>query len=148
MPEYFDIISKRIIKYMVANKRKIRDLLHPELSYNIVGLCFKVHNNLGRYRNEQQYADALEVLFKEDGIDFEREKFLPKSFEGEQNRNKPDFVIEDKIILDLKAKTRLTKEDYYQMRRYLDSGNKELGILVNFRQKNIAPKRILNRLNN
>ena len=59
-------------------------------------------------------------------------------------RNIRDFVIEDKIILDLKAKRIVTKEDYYQMKRYLAVSNKKLGLIVNFRQKYISPKRILN----
>ena len=64
---------------------------------------------------------------------------------GERNgRNIPDFIIDDKIILDLKAKPIVTKEDYYQMKRYLKSSQKRLGIIVNFRQPHLYPKRILN----
>ena len=39
-------------------------LLYPELSYKIVGLLFNVHNNLGRFRNEKQYSDAIEQELK------------------------------------------------------------------------------------
>lgn len=118
-------------------------LLHPELSYKICGLCFQVHNDLGRYKNEQQYADALEIVFKKNQINYIREKFLSPSFEGEQNRNKPDFLVEDKIVVDLKAKTIITKEDYFQMKRYLDASKKDLGLIVNFRQKYLNPKRVV-----
>jgi GxxExxY protein len=52
--------------------------------------------------------------------------------------------IENKIIVDFKAKRLITKEDYYQMRRYLSTYNKKLGMIVNFRCRSIAPKRILN----
>lgn len=73
---------------------------------------------------------------------------LPASFAGERDRrNIPDFIIEDKIIVDLKAKRLTTKEDYFQMKRYLASYNKELGLVVNFRQEYIYPKRVLNKIN-
>lgn len=123
-----------------------KNILYPELSYKICGLCFTIHNNLGRFKNENQYADALEILLKENSISHVREKSLPISFQGERKRrNIPDFIIEDKIIVDLKAKRITTKEDYFQVKRYLDSYKKELGIIVNFRQKYIYPKRILNK---
>jgi GxxExxY protein len=123
-----------------------KNILYPELSYKICGLCFYIHNKLGRYRNEKQYADAFEELLKENKVKYLRERPLPPSFRGERDeRNIPDFIIEDKIIVDLKAKDFITKEDYFQMRRYLVSYNKELGLIINFRQKYLYPKRILNR---
>jgi len=84
-------------------------------------------------------------LLKKNGINYEREKILSESFEGEQKgRNKVDFLIENKIILEVKAKPFITKEDYYQIRRYLDCLSKKLGILVNMRRYYVRPKRILN----
>jgi hypothetical protein len=94
---------------------KVNNLLYPELSFKICGLCFETHNKLGRYLNEKQYADYLEQLFKDNNI-----------------------------ILDLKAKYIVTKDDYFQMQRYLNSYNKKLGLIINFRRKYLAPKRIIN----
>jgi GxxExxY protein len=126
--------------------RITRDVLYPELSYKICGFCFYVHNKLGRYRNEKQYSDALENVLKENNIKYQKEKPLQPSFEGEKpNRNIPDFLIEDKIVLDIKAKPFITKDDYFQLRRYLVSCNKRLGLIVNFRQLYLYPKRILNK---
>lgn len=123
-----------------------KEVVFKELSYKICGVCFDVHNNLGRYRNEKQYADALEAVFKENNLSYLREFALPISFDGEKSRrNIVDFLIDDKIILDLKAKTVITKEDYFQMKRYLNSANKKLGIIVNFRQKALVPQRVLNK---
>ncbi|MDP3741607.1 MAG: GxxExxY protein [bacterium] len=118
-------------------------LLYPELSFLVCGLCFNVHNELGRYRSEKQYADLLEVKFKENGVKYEREQFLAPSFPGEGKRNKPDFLVEDRLVLDLKAKSIITKDDYFQMKRYLDSAKKQLGIIVNFRQLYLRPKRVI-----
>lgn len=125
--------------------KNFNELIYPELSYKITGILFTVHNKLGRFCNEKQYADAIEVIFKGLGLKYEREKPLPSSFEGEMpGRNKIDFIIEDKIILEIKATRMLTKENYYQVVRYLRAFNKKLGLLVNFRAKYIEPKRVLN----
>jgi len=84
---------------------------------------------------------------KKSGLKYEREKNLPKLFEGEKvNRNRIDFLIEDKIILELKCKRTVEKSDYYQLKRYLIVLNKKLGLLVNFRDKHIKPKRILTQI--
>lgn len=120
-------------------------LIYSDLTYEINGVLFKVHNELGRFCNEKQYADAIENKFKESHIIYRREEVIPPSFEGElKGRNKVDFIIENKIILEIKAKRILEKDDYYQVRRYLDAFSKKLGLLVNFRQKMIQVKRILN----
>ena len=120
-------------------------VLYPELSYKIYGLCFEVHNRLGRFRNEKIYADALEESLIKDNIKYQHEHALDKSFEGEKaRRNIPDFIINDQIIIDIKAKRIITKEDYFQMKRYLVSSGKKLGIIVNFRQTYLNPKRIVN----
>ncbi len=123
----------------------MKEILHKELSYKINGILFKVHNKLGRFRNEKQYADAIEEELKSAKVPHKREFFLEKSFAGEaDNRNKVDFVIDNKIILEVKAKPITTKDDYFQSQRYLHSANYKLGILVNFRRQYLKPKRIIN----
>lgn len=120
-------------------------IIYPELSFKINRILFKAHNTLGRYCSESEYSDFVEKCLKESQLLFEREKILPPIFEGEKNgRNKVDFLIENKIILELKSKKIITKDDYYQVKRYLTALNKKLGILVNFRSTYIYPKRILN----
>ncbi|OGZ73867.1 MAG: hypothetical protein A2908_00770 [Candidatus Staskawiczbacteria bacterium RIFCSPLOWO2_01_FULL_38_12b] len=125
-----------------TNKTK---LLHPELSYKISGVLFKVHNKLDRFCREIQYGDLLEIELKNAGIDFEREKVLPiKDINEKDVSNKVDFLIENKILLDIKAKKFLTKEDYFQMQRYLKFSKLELGLIVNFRSTYLKPKRVIN----
>lgn len=125
--------------------QKTEKVLYPELSYDIHGTLFITRKELGRFCNEKQYCDYIETLLKERGIIYEREKTLNQYFDGEQkSRNKIDFLIGDTIILEVKAKSMLTTEDYYQVQRYLTSLGKELGILVNMRRYMITPKRILN----
>mgnify|MGYP001607370465 CR=1 FL=1 len=125
-----------------TNKKR---LAHPELSYKIAGVLFKVHNKLGRFCREIQYGDLLEVEFKNAGLAFEREKVLPIQDIGEKDvSNKVDFCIENKVLLDLKAKKFITKEDYFQMLRYLKFSKLELGLIVNFHSTYLKPKRIIN----
>ncbi|VVA43568.1 conserved hypothetical protein [Candidatus Roizmanbacteria bacterium] len=121
------------------------NIIYPDLSYKINGILFKVHNELGKYCNEKQYCDSIEEHLKELKLDYEREKILPISFEGEnKGRNKVDFLIENTIILEIKAKRFTSREDYYQARRYLNALNKKMCLLVNFHSEYIKPKRILN----
>lgn len=121
------------------------EIIYPDLSYKINGFLYKTHNQLGKYCSEKQYSDSIENYLKKSGLSYKRELVLPESFEGEvKGRNKIDFLIGDLIILELKAKKIITKEDYFQTRRYLESLNKKLAILVNFRANYLHPKRILN----
>ena len=120
-------------------------LIFSDLTYKINGILFTVHNQLGRYCNEKQYGDLIEKLLKDLKMLFEREKILPQSFIGEKSgRNKVDFLIENKVILEIKSRRIITKEDYYQVRRYLETLKLKLGIIVNFRNLYLRPKRILN----
>ncbi len=120
-------------------------IIYPELSYKINGILFKTHNTLGKNCSEGQYSDFVENLLIESKLRYEREKILPPIFEGEKiGRNKVDFLIDNKIILELKSKKIILKDDYYQVKRYLAVFNKKLGIIVNFRSSYIYPKRILN----
>jgi len=116
-------------------------IIHKELSYKIVGFFYKIQNKLGRYCLEKQYGDALEKLLKENKIKYEREKAITV-----ENRKSSfvDFYIENILLVDLKNKPYITKEDYYQIKRYLKLFNLELGLVVNFRQRYLKPKRVLN----
>ena len=120
-------------------------LIYEELTYGVNGILFRVAKNLGQHKNEKQYGDAIEYELQKAGLRYEREKVLPAAFEGEKNgRNKIDFLIEDILILEIKAKPFITREDYYQTMRYLKAAHKKLAILVNMRRRTIVPKRILN----
>lgn len=121
----------------------IRDnLIFPELSYKITGILFKTHNALGRYCKEKQYQDALAEMFEKEGFIFECEKKLPIS--EKVGGNQVDFLVDNKILIECKAKPIITKEDYYQVLRYLKASGKHLCLLVNFRNQYLRPKRIVN----
>lgn len=120
-----------------------REIILKDLSYKINGICFKVHNELGRFCSERQYSDKLEELLKENKVEFKREFEISKLVDSPQG-NRPDFIVDNRIILDVKAKKFITKEDYYQIMRYLEASNFQLGLIVNFRNTYLKPKRVLN----
>ena len=111
--------------------------IYKDLSYVINGVLFSTHNELGSYAREKQYGDVAVRIFKEKGYKCGREIRI-----GDLG-NIMDAVVEDKIAIEFKAKRILTKEDYYQMQRYLQESGLKLGILVNFRDKLIKPNRIV-----
>jgi len=113
------------------------DLIYPELSYLITGICFQVHNKLGRFCKEIQYADLLEQKLISNKIKYKRECRVNKT------RNIIDFLIENKIIIELKAKNVIIKDDYYQTQRYLQATNIKLGLLINFRNRYLKPIRVI-----
>ena len=123
------------------NETKKDKIVEKELSYKLTGVLFEVQKEIGRFGRERQYADLLAKKLEEYKISFKREYAIEVA--GIKS-NFADFFIEDKIILELKAKPYIEKSDYYQVLRYLEAADRELGMIINFRNKHLKPKRVLN----
>lgn len=129
--------------YKVQPRRN--DLLYPELSYQIIGALFEVHRELGNAYQEKYYQRALANGFTSRGIPFMEQVPVSLAFkEASIGRYFVDFLIDDKIILEIKAASRMALTDYRQVDGYLKALRKELGILANFRTQNLTFRRILN----
>ncbi len=113
-------------------------IIHANISYTITGICFEVHNELGRFAKEKHYGDLFEEKLRNKSITYIRE------FKIEKTGDKVDFLIDGEIVIEIKAKNIILKNDYYQTQRYLHSLNKKLALLVNFRNRYIKPIRVLN----
>ncbi len=112
-------------------------IIYRELSYNVTGLLFKVHNTLGRYAREKQYGDVFDEMLKQENLHYSREHKIGTL------GNIADFIIDNKMVIELKAKPILTKDDYYQTQRYLLTTGYKLGLLVNFRNRYLKPVRVI-----
>lgn len=114
------------------NKSK---LLEPELSYKIQGAVFNVTNKYGKGLKEKIYQKALAEEFIKQNLQFEQQKHITiYSLDTGKNLGVyvPDFVIEDKIVLEIKSSNFTVRQDINQQRSYLRASIYEIGYLVNF----------------
>ena len=121
------------------------DLKYKDESYYIIGLCMDVHNELGKGFSEIVYGDALEVELKSHGVPYRREVRFDINYKGEilSHQYIADFVIEDKIIVELKAIERLAQTHIKQTLNYLAASKLRLGLLINFGEDSLSYKRVI-----
>lgn len=120
---------------------KRTDIVHPEWlnelkqrCYAVNGCCSVVHRELGPYLNEYIYQDALQILFDEQQIPYEREYYFRIDYHGKQITHKHyvDFLVDDSIIVECKAVENLCIEHRQQLWNYMRLTKKQIGILYNF----------------
>lgn len=118
-------------------------ILYKELSYKLVGCFYKVYNTLDPGHKEDIYHNALEIEFKNKNIAFISKKRLNISYEGREiGIYQPDFIIGDKIIIEIKSVLIMPKVFEKQLYYYLKaSSGYRLGYLVNFGSDRINIKR-------
>jgi GxxExxY protein len=121
------------------------NLIYKDEVYQIIGLCMEVHRVLGRGMDEVVYKDALEEEFRRAGITFAREVSCEVSYKGVilPHCYFADFVVMDKIILEVKAVQSLTSSHIKQTMNYLAVSKLKLGILVNFGEDSLTYKRVI-----
>ncbi|MEK6615499.1 MAG: GxxExxY protein [Bacteroidota bacterium] len=121
------------------------DLLYLELSYQIVGILFEVYNTLGYGYQEKYYQKAISALLKKLKINF-REQVLVEIKIGDEiiAKGYADFIIDEKIILEIKKGDSFRKNNIDQIHSYLKMTGLQLGILANFTSKGLLYKRIVN----
>lgn len=122
-------------------------MLYPELSFKIVGAALAVHNELGSGFMEKVYQEALAIELEERQIPFEREKHIQISYHGKvlQCPYIADFVVDNKIILELKAVKDIDVDLVKaQVINYLRATRLQLGIILNFGEKSLFKDRVVN----
>ena len=125
--------------------RKVENFFYEDLSYKIRGACFNAHNTLGGGHKEGIYQKALAIEFGKLGIKFEREKSLTIRYENESiGVYRPDFLINEEIILELKAVDFMPKSYEVQLLHYLKSTKLPLGFLINFGPQKVEIRRRVN----
>ena len=123
----------------------LEEYLFTEESYKIIGILFEVHKNLGKGFSEIVYKEALEYEFKINDIPYQREKEYSVNYKNTILKHKfyADFVIYDKIILEIKTVESFSNAHYNQCINYLKVSGNELAFLVNFNLTSLEHKRIV-----
>jgi GxxExxY protein len=118
----------------INNKKiKKRGLLYPELNYQVVGAIYEVWKGLGPAFKESIYQKALIEKLKNRDISFTAQKQIPIFYKGKKiGVYAPDFIIEDKILLEIKHVPKITFRKKKQAWHYLRGSNYKLLLLVNF----------------
>lgn len=121
-------------------------ILYKDESYQIIGICMNIHSTMGHGFLEAVYSEILEKEFIKNNIPYQREVKLNLFFKGEKldKKYKADFVCYDGIILEIKAVSFLHENFSKQTLNYLKATNKQLGLLINFGEKSLKYKRIIN----
>lgn len=112
---------------------KVDDFLYEDLSYKIRGCVFTVYNNLGFGHKEDIYQKALALEFKNANLNFTEQTNLPIIHQDKKiGMYKPDFIMDSKIILEIKAVPFMPKSYETQLTYYLKGTNYKLGFIINF----------------
>jgi GxxExxY protein len=123
----------------------VNNLIYKEEVYSFIACCFEVHKNLGKGFLEVVYKDALSYELKQNNIPFEKEKMFEIKY---KNIILPhyyfsDFIVFDKIIVEIKAQESIADAHYKQLINYLAASKMKVGLLVNFGEESLKFKRVI-----
>lgn len=120
-------------------------VIYKELSYEIIGAIFEVFKELGYGFKEKYYEDAIAKEFNDRGIAYKRQIQYKLMYKDEIiGMQQFDFLVEDKIIVELKRGDYYSKNNMTQVIQYLKTSNLKLAILVNITSNGVKFKRVLN----
>ncbi len=121
------------------------DIIYSDLSYKLVGILYRIHSELGSRYQEKYYQRAFELALQKEKIEYKKELKVDLNFDNQKIGNYfLDFLVDNKIVVEFKTVDRLSGQDIKQVLAYLKSTGIKLGILVNFRNKSLIYKRIIN----
>ena len=126
-------------------KKENADLIYPELSYQIIGISFKIFNKLGYGFQEKYYQRAFAKEFDIIGLKYEKEKIINIKYDNKfLGRYLLDFVIDNKIVVELKVRSRLGYVDIKQTLNYLKTGQYKLALIIYITKEGVKYRRIIN----
>ena len=118
---------------------------YSEITGKIIGCAMKVHQRMRNGYQELIYHRSLVIEFKKENISFQDEIELSIFYEGiEVGKRRVDFLIDKKVVLEIKAVAELNDTHLAQALNYLEGLNLEIGLLLNFGSKSLEVKRIIN----
>ena len=120
-------------------------LIHEDTSYEIIGALFEVHNELGPGHKEKYYQKALYKQLQERGLEVKEQVRQKIKINDEMiGHYVADFIINDKVVLEIKPNSRFSRHDYKQAQAYLQTFNLQLAILATFGHTEVLYQRVLN----
>lgn len=122
------------------------NLLFADTTYQLRGLCFEIHNELGRGHQEVDYENALALLLERDGIPYRRQHTYGVTYRGQEiGFYRPDILVEDdRLLLELKVSTTIEPKHKAQTLSYLRVTGAELGMILNFGESSMTFARLPN----
>lgn len=118
---------------------------YHDLTQLIIGCAMKVHTTLGNGFQEVIYQRALAIEFAEHGISFQREVAIKVYYKEQQiGERRVDFLIEDKVCLEIKALVQFEDVHLAQAKNYLEAFKLKVGLLINFGNTSLQFKRVEN----
>jgi GxxExxY protein len=119
--------------------------LHKDLTEKIIGAAMEVHKTLHRGFLESVYEEAMAIELDLQRIPFERQKPIDVFYKGKVAKQFfCDFVIEGKVLVELKAIKKLSENEDAQVLNYLKATGFQLALLINFGAASLEFKRIIN----
>lgn len=120
-------------------------LYYGNEAYKIIGLCMEVHRNLGPGFLEIAYKDAIAYELNTHAVEVEREKEYSVQYKDIvlEHRFFADFVVFEKIILEIKSVSSINDIHIAQVINYLKVSNLKLGLIVNFGEKSLEYQRVI-----
>lgn len=121
--------------------------MYEDLTYTINGCLFTVYNTLGNIWNEEVYEKAVQTEARSQGLKAERQKeYEVFYFDKRVGYYRLDLLVDDKVIVELKAVPEITSLHQAQLISYLKGYNKQVGILANFGSTSVQHQTFPNRL--
>ena len=118
---------------------------YNELTSKIIECGMKVHATLGNGFQEVVYKRALEIEMYEAGLKFGREISIPVYYKNEKiGERRVDFLVDNKICVELKALVQLEKVNFSQTKNFLEAFHLEIGLILNFGADNLEFRRLEN----
>ena len=117
----------------------IHESFHADVTARILEAAIEVHRILGPGFLESVYEEALAHEFDLRGIPYDRQKTIRVCYKDIiAGEHRPDFVVEGKVVLDLKAKKDIEEIDVAIMLSYLRATEKKVGLLINFNKPRLV----------
>ncbi len=122
-----------------------RKIIHKELSYAIMNAAFEVHNQLGPGFLESIYEKALMIELRAKGYNVEQQKQVLVQYKGQViGKHILDLLVDERIILELKAATEIAPIHKQQALSYLKATNLQLALVINFGTPRVQSARVVN----